>query len=462
MALPKLTDDLAIIQALSDLPNSEDGLTADELKAKFDEAALAIQTYLNNKLVPAVKAENIPFAETTAIQAGDIQAAIEIVQRQIVDAVAGTITPGSITKEKFAAELLARVYGGIAWVSADTPDGTFSTANDLPIGQVWLRPSFLVSNLTSVGGWTGTGCEVKTDGANVIVTGKAQAATATATQTIYNAGESGDRVKLLFTVEDKDTDIEAMTVSVNGGAETTITGKTVLDVILPSSGAVTVALSVTWPAASMADGSVTFARYTVVNLDTIMGQMDNAKEIADWDAYLWDKLPEGFVSYYSPEAVFIQEKNGFWDQISFDILPISRGGTGITSFPTGAYVKTTETGELSFLTPTKVVDDLAGLRFATGQYTGTGEARTMELSVAPKLLYLFSKAGSIFQSTSYFVCDNPVTLADGASKKEIWMETVDEGYRNKVQYVSLSGNTVTFSGTMGNRSGITYNWVAIY
>lgn len=462
MALPKLTDDLAIIQALSDLPNSEDGLTADELKAKFDEAALAIQAFLNDKLVPAVKAENIPFAETTAVQAGDIQAAIEIVQRQIVDAVAGTITPGSITKEKLAAELLARVYGGIAWVSADTPDGTFSTANDLPIGQVWLRPSFLVSNLTSVESWTGTGCEVETDGANVTVTGKAQAKTATAAQKIYNAGESGDRVKLLFTVEDKDTDIEAMTVSVNGGAETTITGKTVLDVTLPSSRAVTVVLSVTWPAASMADGSVTFARYTVVNLDTIMGQMDNAKEIADWDAYLWDKLPEGFVSYYSPEAVFIQEKNGFWKQIAFDILPIERGGTGISNFPAGAYLKTTETGELSFLTPTEVVDDLSGLRFATGEYDGTGAARTKELPVTPKLLYLFSTAGAMFQSTYSSACDNPVTLAAGASKKEIWMEPTDTGYRNKEQYVSLLGNTVTFSGTMGNRSGITYNWVAIY
>ena len=38
MAIPKMTDDLEIIQKLSDLPNATDGLTAEELKAKFDEA----------------------------------------------------------------------------------------------------------------------------------------------------------------------------------------------------------------------------------------------------------------------------------------------------------------------------------------------------------------------------------------------------------------------------------------
>ena len=46
MAIPKMTDDLEIIQALSDLPNSEDGLSAQDLKAKFDAAGLSIQKYL--------------------------------------------------------------------------------------------------------------------------------------------------------------------------------------------------------------------------------------------------------------------------------------------------------------------------------------------------------------------------------------------------------------------------------
>ena len=60
MAIPKMTDNLNIIQALSDLPNSEDELTAQELKAKFDAAGLAIQNYLNKTLIPALVAAQLP------------------------------------------------------------------------------------------------------------------------------------------------------------------------------------------------------------------------------------------------------------------------------------------------------------------------------------------------------------------------------------------------------------------
>lgn len=52
MALPTLNDDLAVISKLDDLPNDVGGLTAADLKAKFDEAAGAIQTYINDTLLP--------------------------------------------------------------------------------------------------------------------------------------------------------------------------------------------------------------------------------------------------------------------------------------------------------------------------------------------------------------------------------------------------------------------------
>lgn len=50
MALTKLVTDLENIQALSDTPNATEGLTADELKAKFDKAPTDIKTYLNDTL----------------------------------------------------------------------------------------------------------------------------------------------------------------------------------------------------------------------------------------------------------------------------------------------------------------------------------------------------------------------------------------------------------------------------
>lgn len=52
MAIPLFEDDLAIISKLSDNPNTGDGLSAEELKAKFDAAPKLIQDYINNILIP--------------------------------------------------------------------------------------------------------------------------------------------------------------------------------------------------------------------------------------------------------------------------------------------------------------------------------------------------------------------------------------------------------------------------
>lgn len=54
MAIPKLTDDLNIIATLGDNPNTDNNLTPEELKKKFDVAALIIQTFINTYLVPVV------------------------------------------------------------------------------------------------------------------------------------------------------------------------------------------------------------------------------------------------------------------------------------------------------------------------------------------------------------------------------------------------------------------------
>lgn len=49
-----LTKDLNIIQQLDDEPNDVGGLSAQELKAKFDEAGNAIKDYINDSLIPQV------------------------------------------------------------------------------------------------------------------------------------------------------------------------------------------------------------------------------------------------------------------------------------------------------------------------------------------------------------------------------------------------------------------------
>lgn len=53
--ITQFTEDVEVIQKLGDHPNSDDGISADELKAKFDQAGSAIKKYLNEQVVPAVK-----------------------------------------------------------------------------------------------------------------------------------------------------------------------------------------------------------------------------------------------------------------------------------------------------------------------------------------------------------------------------------------------------------------------
>lgn len=52
MEIPKFLDDLNIISKLGDYPRSDDGLSTTQFKAKFDEAGLKLQTYINNTLLP--------------------------------------------------------------------------------------------------------------------------------------------------------------------------------------------------------------------------------------------------------------------------------------------------------------------------------------------------------------------------------------------------------------------------
>ena len=59
MALQKLTKDMQIIAKLDDEPNDVGGLTADELKAKFDEAGEIIKSYLNDVLLKQLEAAGV-------------------------------------------------------------------------------------------------------------------------------------------------------------------------------------------------------------------------------------------------------------------------------------------------------------------------------------------------------------------------------------------------------------------
>ena len=52
LVIPFMEDDVDVVQKLDDEPNDVGGLSAAELKSKFDEAGNIIKRYINNTLVP--------------------------------------------------------------------------------------------------------------------------------------------------------------------------------------------------------------------------------------------------------------------------------------------------------------------------------------------------------------------------------------------------------------------------
>ena len=121
MAIRPFEDDLNIIAKLDDEPNDIGGLTAAELKAQFDAAGLAVQSYINESLIPDLKAENLGFTTSAGVPAHNVQEAIEQVQGQITQVVLGELPDGSISPEKLTgtARCFYRRFEPEDWSSSD-------------------------------------------------------------------------------------------------------------------------------------------------------------------------------------------------------------------------------------------------------------------------------------------------------------------------------------------------------
>lgn len=144
MAYSKITDDMNIIQALPDEPNDVGGLTAAQLKAKFDEAGNKIKTAFNNLVdelnddSSGASASEIGFTRSAGVPADNVQDAIENVQSQLQGISQGAVADGSITTAKLAdgavtAEKLAS--GGLGWRKLTESEFGF-TAEDAAVKTV--------------------------------------------------------------------------------------------------------------------------------------------------------------------------------------------------------------------------------------------------------------------------------------------------------------------------------------
>lgn len=102
MALTKLNDDLNVIAKLDDQPNDVGGMTAQALKAEFDRAALIIQAYINNTLVPQI--ESALSSGTTDLINGNqlVDGSVQAAKIAALSIDADKIANGAVTNAKLA------------------------------------------------------------------------------------------------------------------------------------------------------------------------------------------------------------------------------------------------------------------------------------------------------------------------------------------------------------------------
>lgn len=116
--IPRVTSDLGTISTLDDRPNDTGGLTAAELKAKFDEDSGKLKTYLNDVLLPFLEgtaaAASLGIETIPGFSADNIQTALEEIVTAMQEITLGSVADRSITLAKLAADVTAAALGGAA------------------------------------------------------------------------------------------------------------------------------------------------------------------------------------------------------------------------------------------------------------------------------------------------------------------------------------------------------------
>lgn len=123
MDFTPLEKNMDIISALDDEPNDVGGLTATELKAKFDEGGNAIKDYLNNTMIPEVK-----------VALGD-----KAGKDELQGLVLGQIPDGTITEDKLSEELKEQIGSMAPAADVFTKTETLSPETAALYGLTWKK-----------------------------------------------------------------------------------------------------------------------------------------------------------------------------------------------------------------------------------------------------------------------------------------------------------------------------------
>ena len=164
MKIPELSNDLNIISKLGDNPGADDGLTAEGLKAKFDEGSLTIQQYINGVLIAKL---NEIFAEGGQLNEGLIMTGPINMNQQMLFGLKNPVNdsepvnlgfaianyapknhvdnksnPHGVTAEPAGAAPTGFGLGTgcvtIDSVKSITKNGWYLTQGDVPLAGVWL------------------------------------------------------------------------------------------------------------------------------------------------------------------------------------------------------------------------------------------------------------------------------------------------------------------------------------
>lgn len=441
-----------------------------------------------NRLITALNdpgaAAQLPFLPSGELKSKNIQAAIEEVYAEIRSAVAGKLPNGTVSKEKLTRELLERIYGGKVWVSLDTPGGEHNPETDFPVGQLWLRPGFIVDNLAK-DSWNVSGWSAVAEGTDWVFTTDGTSEEATAVQVLEQVGRAGETVRVHLDVEERNERLVGLELYLNG-VEFELEEGGVYETALDQTGSLEVMLRGVWYFAETG-AVVRIGGLAVVNTGELDSRNAGCLPMTDWDGYLERHTP--FEQVVMARTMWIQESPGLWAEVDRDVIPVERGGTGLWELVKGQML--VADGEHKWKTLDPPVEEncvlcfggqephwknqsqlsamLGQLTLMSGSYKGTGAARTVTLPVTPKLLYLYSTNGAVQLSDTGArgVADQPVMLTDGSKAMGMMYANNQAGWTS----VTLSGSTLTFAhvqfnsnaaGWYMNRSGVTYNWIALY
>ena len=134
MALTPFNEDIEIISKLADLPNDTEGLSPAELKERFDRAGKLLKEYINGVLLTelggASAAGSLGVGKVNGTDMGaTIQAVLDALAAQIVEATLGSIPDRSIGESKFAdLAVSTRALSELAVTAAKIAAGAVTTA----------------------------------------------------------------------------------------------------------------------------------------------------------------------------------------------------------------------------------------------------------------------------------------------------------------------------------------------